>query len=314
MCITSIAYVIFCLERVKMNIVQFREELIPYINEMDQNAKVKKCDVTKTNGIKLCGICLQREGQTIFPTIYLESLFTEYEKGETYNTIAKKVLEIDGDAKNSAPDEFNEKFFLDYESVKGLLRAKLINTFKNKELLIDTPHKAFLDLSIVAYCDVSEICEMNASILIKDTHIKMWGVSAEDLIDDAIDNTRKRESTVRDIADVVNGNIHMSGCDAESVNNMKGMMYVVSNEDYMYGAVRMIYEDLIKGFLEKEGEGVFIIPSSIHEVLIIPNSKKVEPDTLNEMICDINSSVVSEEEILSNHAYYYSQGEGYLSV
>ena len=62
-----------------------------------------------------------------------------------------------------------------------------------------------------------------------------------------------------------------------------------------------------------EGD-LIILPSSIHEVLLIPHSNHISYEELAETVFTINQEEVPQEDRLSNHIYYYSRSKNHLSV
>lgn len=290
-----------------MNIFEFRDKIVAYIEENYSDVRVNKYDATKNNDIKLCGISIGSGNYNICPTIYLESFFETYKNGTSIEEIVEKIFEIEKDAKIYAPDTFDERFYTDFVNVQDNLRIKIINRFKNKELLKGCPYRAFLDLAVVAYCDASQFCGFSASVLIKNEHLSIWGKEADEVLDIAINNTKKLPKLVRDITDFP-GICHLStGVD-------KGLMYVVSNQDLYYGAAEIMFEDTLLELIRDENKGIYIIPSSIHEIIVILCNDEVDTEELNSLICQVNKQSLPKEDFLADHAYYYSKNEGYLYV
>ena len=87
--------------------------------------------------------------------------------------------------------------------------------------------------------------------------------------------------------------------DTES-EDKEDVMYVLSNRSRSYGAAAILY----KGRLEGIGE---YLPSSVHEVIIIPQSAAPGQEELSDLVTEINTTQVDAEEVLSNHAYYYDR-------
>lgn len=91
-------------------------------------------------------------------------------------------------------------------------------------------------------------------------------------------------------------------------------MYVLSNKLKNYGAACIAYPyilDMLAGVLK---ENFYVLPSSVHEVIIVPESSQIRQSELERMVREINETQVPEEEILSNHAYFYYAQEGKLQL
>ena len=89
-------------------------------------------------------------------------------------------------------------------------------------------------------------------------------------------------------------------------------MYVLSNNQRNYGAVSILYEGLLKDIGERLQEDYYVLPSSVHEVIIVPESNSPGQEELEHMIVEINETQVEPEEVLSDRAYYYSRKEARL--
>ena len=81
-------------------------------------------------------------------------------------------------------------------------------------------------------------------------------------------------------------------------------MWVITNEKKLNGAVQMLYDENLHGLSERLGDDLYILPSSVHEIICVPASKG-NPEELAGMVQEINMSAVPLEERLSNQVYHY---------
>ena len=296
-----------------MNIKDFRTEVITYIEENYEDVNALNCDMVKNNSVKLCGITIKQREGIVFPTIYLEPYLEQYINGTPLETIVKNIMEQSENAK--IDDSIDIDFFSNYERVKDKLYAKIINTNKNSELLNEIPHKHFLDLSIVVYCDMSEIIGVNATVLVRNEHVDKWGVMKDKVIEDAYENTRNREVIVKDIMEIVGAYAEcVEKEDQETMFSSNGNMLVMTNDKMSFGAIGMTFDDKLDEFCCKKHKGIYIIPSSIHEVILVPDNERIDEEWLNNIIKEVNKTSLSKEEVLSENAYYYSAYDGYSIV
>lgn len=277
--------------------------------KVGENYHVKLNDVMKNNGVVLRGITLLQDGGNISPTIYLNPYYDAYENGEiTIAAIVTDVLETYMQNKSSC--NIDMKFFLNYEAVKSRIIFKLINTEKNRELLEDIPHIPFHDLSIVFQYLVSGEQFRDATILIRNVHIGLWKVNAHDLYECALENTPLLQGY--ELADMktILGEYYASGViDDEEIEDMQQEvpMYVLSNKSRVNGAACILYKDLLKDFSMEVDKDLYILPSSTHEVILLPSDGTQESAQLKEMVQEVNRMQVAEEEVLSDSVYYYDR-------
>ncbi len=280
------------------------------------NYRVRLNDVRKNNGVVLRGLTVMQDDSNISPTIYLNNYYEEYAEGRaTFVNVVNDVM--DTYYRNKVNQSVDMRCFLNYESVKRRVVYKLVNTEKNRELLEDVPHIEFLDLSIVFQCMIAQEELGTASILIHNVHMKLWDVSVEALYQAAKENTQRLlKYEIKSMTDVLYEIINeeegeeydYDKCMAECSNSVP--MYVLSNKNRVEGAACILYPDLIRDFAEAIGSSYYIIPSSVHEVLLLPAEHEEESAEIKSMIREINDTQVSREEILSYSLYFYDREEG----
>ena len=276
-----------------------------------ENYRVKLNDVMKNNGVVLRGITLMQDDSNISPAIYLNPYYDAYENGDTtLGTVIDEV--IDTYERNKINRSIDMKFFLNYETVRSRIIFKLINTEKNRELLRDVPYIPFHDLSIVFQCLVSEERFGNASILIHNVHLQLWKVNARELYECALENTPLLQGyELADMNTVLEEMKALGGIDDEEIEDMQQEvpMYVLSNKSRINGASCILYKDILKDFAMVVDKDLYVLPSSIHEVILLPSDGTQESEQLKEMVREINQSQVEKEEVLSDSVYYYRRSD-----
>lgn len=279
------------------------------------NYRVRLNDVRKNNGVVLRGLTVMQDDSNISPTIYLNNYYEEYISGRA--TLVNVVNDVmDTYRRNKVNQSVDMRYFLNYESVKQSIVYKLVNTEKNKELLEDIPHIDFLDLSIVFQCMIAQEELGRASILIHNVHLKLWDVSVEKLYQAARENTQRlQEYEIKTMAEVLREIVRTENPEeADDEDYVTGLsenvpMYVLSNKSRVEGAACMLYPNLIRDFADAVGSSLYIIPSSIHELLLLPAGQEEESREIKHMIREINDTQVNAEEILSYSLYFYDREE-----
>lgn len=281
----------------------------------ETGTKVIIMEVCKNNGVKKKGLMVKTKDCNMAPTVYLEEFYREYKKGKTLEEIAEAVVEVYRD--NDTFRGFRIENFKDFEKMKSQLVFRVINYEKNAEILKDSPYIMFLDLAIVPYISFA-VDESNwGSILVKNEHLDIWGITKENVMKIAAENTpklmqpqiHKMEDTIRQLL-VAGGGEETK----EYVNLLEDMeeredkipMYVLTNPKNLYGATCIVYNGVIEMFAEEMGEDIYILPSSIHEVILLPASKALSCAELKDMVREINMTQIPTEEVLSDHVYRFS--------
>ncbi len=283
-----------------MNFKAFVDDIADMLQErMGDGYEIKVIRVTKNNDVELTGIAVTRQEDSIFPTIYLESLYEEYREGETLADLVDRIVNCYEE--QSMALDLDMDFFRDYDRVKDRIFYKLVSFEKNRKFLRDAPYLRWHDLAIVFYYALEEDVAERASITIKRQHMLMWKQSAESLYRAAGRNTRRgMPELLISMQDLV---MELTGICVKEEEALP--MYVLTNQEKRYGAAALLYSERIKGLAERLESDLLILPSSIHEVLLLPDDHSREYDTYRQMVEEVNRTQVEPEEVLSYGLYRY---------
>ena len=290
--------------RENMGFQKFVENIVDLLQErMGDAYEIRVLHVTKNNDVEQTGIAITRQEDSIFPTIYLEGLYQEYREGEMLGVLVERIINCHEE--QSMALELDMDFFRDYGRVKDRIFYKLVSLEKNKKFLRDAPHLRWHDLAIVFYYELEKDMVEGGSITIKRQHMLMWKQNAESLYRTA------RRNTKRDMPELL---VSMG----ELISEMTGVsvreddatpMYVLTNQEKRFGASAMLYSEKIGQLAERFGCDVLILPSSVHEVLLIPDDHIREYAFYRQMVAEVNRTQVEPEEVLSYGLYRYCRKE-----
>lgn len=265
----------------------------------------------KNNGKERKGALIENPGVNISPTIYLEEFYERFEDGSSIGEVAEEVLAFYEKVK--CVKSWDASWLTEYEKVRGKIIFKVINTRKNKQMLQKMPHRELLDLSIVFHV-LLEMDESGTSTMpIDEDVMNKWGVNPETLYQDALNNVaRLFPSHLIPMTDVVAELLYgrkefHNLLETEEKENLWDMMYVLTNEKRTFGAACILYPNMLERIGEILKEDYFVLPSSVHEIVIVPQSQSKEMNELDEMVKEINAAEVADEEVLSDHAYFYER-------
>ncbi len=290
-------------------------------------ASVNIKQVMKNNGIVLHSIMVTEKERNVSPTIYLDGLHEAYEEGETFSKVMEEILQIYEESRMKKNMDMD--FFLDYGRMAGQVVYKLIRYESNRELLSQVPYVRFLDMAVVFYCHVPGTGMDNATILIYNSHLELWGITKERLCRDAQKNTRRilpprllsieemmKEIFVQDLRQKCGESKDDEEWLAQTAGRImdslvgdvpRPAMYVLGNKRKLFGAAVILYEGILGEIAEAFGCGYFLLPSSVHEVILIPDDNRHNPEELWNMVCEINATQVAPEDVLTDSVYYFSR-------
>ena len=274
--------------------------------EMKETVIVEIHDVVKNNGMVLTGLTIREKGCNIAPTIYVNDGFKNYKNGKEMDELIAGYLRV---YKESKPNgSFSIDFFTDFEQAKKRITMKLVNVERNCEMLKEVPYYKLCDLAIIFQVQVEANEFGRATITVRNEHMNLWGTETSVLFDNAKANMEQKQPVrIQSIVEVLKEMIgEMS---EELFEEAKSQMYVLSNESMRNAAAGMIFTDKLQEFANVHNSNLFILPSSIHELLLIPDNGDIDVDSLESMVREVNLTQVEPDEVLSDNVYYYNRGD-----
>ena len=266
----------------------------------------------KNNSTQKDSISILFTGENVSPAIYLDYFYERYREAVPIDQIAGQILVCYCHAKKTGRTDFS--FYLDFEKVKEHLFCKIVNYERNIPVLDLIPHKRFLDLAIVYYCEVESDSFGTGTVLVQNPHLLLWGIDQSRLHEIAVYNTL--HSISPDFVEI-----------SELVEDMTGLvidpqlvqvlpMYVLTNNKKHFGAVNLYFPEVLEMVAGKLSSDFYVLPSSIHECMVIPaeDSVRLHGADYQEMVQEINDEFVAQEEILSDSVYRYYRDRKELCI
>ena len=264
--------------------------------------------VCKNNGVVLQGLMIRKEEDRIMPTIYLNSFWEAYEGGVTFTEIIKKIVSIYRE--DGVGRKLDVTFFTEFDKVKERVCYRLVNREKNKEFLEQVPYIPMLDLAICFYYAFDSVGVENGMIPIYRSHLENWGVSERDLLAYAMKNTpRLFPREVITMENVLGDLLQELPEDMKQDIMEKMSMKILTNSSKTYGACSILYPGVLEQMAEQMKGDLYLIPSSVHEFLVVPREQERSREELKEMIAEVNKTEISPEEVLSDHLYIFYRKE-----
>lgn len=326
-----------------MEFKKFAEEvkkgLEVLIKDKISDGKVILRKVRKNNNVKMVAVSIVKEGEKAMPTIYLKEYYKRYNDGASIEVLCQEIYEVYEQGIAHFNKYIDVEKLLNYEMVKDHIYYKLINYEKNRIMLKEHPHIRFLDMAIVFYVMVNSYEDGQATALIHNVHLINWNVTSEDIKELAFENTwREQKPVIRKMEDIVSELIMEDIIDdddileeeicyggytyseirdkvREQIDNAREFedmrMFVLTNESRINGATCITYPGILEKFGNKLNDDFYVIPSSIHEVILVPKAQW-KKERFDDMVKDVNSTELDPVEILSDHAYLYNRKTGML--
>lgn len=287
-----------------MTFENFKQELITTTqSKLGNDAYVTTKDVVKNNDVSVPGLILSdkgRKGLRESPIIYLNNCYDLYQKGSSMDEIADGICDVYKNKNKQVLDKAG--MIRDFDICRHRIVGRLINAEKNEKLLVTVPHVKVKDLVVIFQLYLSD--EMSTTIT--NWLMKMWDISLDELVSLAKMNTRRLlGSKLEDLNNIVR---RLTGVTEGDVPNMDA--YCLTNRIGSYGAILMLDNELLSEIGDSLGGDYYILPSSVHECIIIPTrltdeNAELSAKSLKEIVHSVNTTVVSPDEFLSDSVYYW---------
>lgn len=261
----------------------------------------------KNNNVFLDALFIKGE-KNIVPAIYLEPYFQEYEKGAALENILQRIADMYVKSMEQA-GEFPVDGF-QYDKVKDGIFVVVQNAEMNRDLLENVPHEIKEDLALLYRASIKLSNGEQGSVLINNDHLASWGIDEKTLREAAWSNMHHCH---RPVFASINDILQELGYDGIPEQGSLVEMYVLSNEEKNYGAAYMFDEDLMKSIADRLKSDLVVIPSSIHETILLKKNNDMNPELLKEMVREVNRTQLHPTEILSDEVYQYDRETQTLS-
>ncbi len=300
-----------------MDYREFREKILEELKDFYGNdAYVKIQRIRKNNGVQKYGVVIQftnNEPDSIVPIVYLEELYDYYNNGsmDTEECIGEIINNSEEFLKQQEEVKKMSANITDWEHVKHKVYPILLSRKDNKDLLKTLVTIDMLDL-LVAYMAREEAVDGKiSSIQINNFLFSRYGISKEELHMQALSNVKKDGYEFYEFTGILKNlikdepfadDIKENGC------GTKGIMYIMTNTSMFYGTTGILDSKWLRE--KTDGINYYIIPSSVHELVFVPDNGSISQEDLDEVVQEVNNLMLKDEEKLSDHCYYYDAETG----
>ncbi|MQN01563.1 MAG: hypothetical protein DUD27_02285 [Lachnospiraceae bacterium] len=244
---------------------------------------------------------LQIPNRRLSPVIYPDYFYQKYTNGSSFEEIVENVKDA---IRYTDEDSFDFDEFSDYQVAKKHLVPRLINLADNQEMLEKRAYAEYLNLAVIFTYVISSESEELVTFTITNDQLSGWKVSKEQIFRDSIKSARKiMPYTIDPIRELLPETYR---------DDPSNPFYVLTNTRKQYGAACVLYDHVLSDFADQIGENFYLIPSSVHEMLLLPESLGISPWDMEKMLIEVNSAIVKPEEVLSDKVYYFDKETGKL--
>lgn len=287
-----------------MDFNEFQNQILQEAKDRMWGVQVEIRPVEKLQGESYTGLSIQPNDSPMAATLNLDSVYNQMvDQGKSFQEVADDLITHAADIIVDMP-KIDVNDITNYDQMKNTLVVQVIPTDRNAEMLADIPHKNIEDMSLVYRMQIDQNENGTSSVLITNAMLENYGVTVDQLHQDAMDAAViNNPATFRSMQEVLSD---LMGMPADLMPPMDGpQMYVASVENSLNGAGVIAYPDFMNQVAEQVGGDFFVLPSSVHEVLVIPDDGSIDRHDLESMVREVNASEVLPKDQLSDNVYHY---------
>ena len=253
-------------------------------------------------------VTVKPEDAIIGVNLNMTEIYERYDRGMSYDTLVSEVAEKADRALHDHPD-FNLEALQDYDQMKEKLSMEVVSAERNADLLEKVPHKNMEDMAVVYRFVLDSDSDGRGSILVTNQLMDNYGITAEQLHADALQYAPvMRPAVIQTMAETL---LEMMGPEAKDMIPVlpDDPLFVATVPDKIQGAGVLAYQDFMEQAAERVGGDFFILPSSIHEILLVRDDGTFDINHLEDMVKQVNETEVAPEDLLTDSVYHYDSKE-----
>ena len=301
-----------------MTIKEFANELIVTLHqrfpELFEGARFAIHTVPKQGGICLTGITVRMKDSQIAPCYYIDEQYNKYMAGMSLSEAVSDMVNTIREYTPAIPD-FAVSEITEFEKVKDIIVPKLIDGRSGKnDAYLDNKVRTRIpgtDLIVIYLIDLSKDETSSMTIPVTIPLFEQWSTSLEELHLAAINNGNRLKPPY--IADLVTVLMGTDPLPLEDLSTSVPML-ILTNASKVNGASVILYPGLIPMLMDYFPQGIWLLPSSIHEWIILQKSFCDNPADLKDTVTAINTSHVAPEDQLSDSVYTLDKDGNLVTV
>lgn len=264
-----------------------------------------ECEVPKNNGIWK-GIEIHIPESTAAPIIYPDRMYDLRYPGEPIKTLAERLSdkvwkEICRENEIIAK-QFNN---LMCQETDFPLSAAVVSYEINKEWLKDIPHEQIEDLAVYPKINIGT----DAMVRVTPEILSKLHITKEEALKEAKKNTAKN-MVFKNLEEILFSDVVERDGDPEITSALmpsstESPMFVLTNKERHDGAAMIACPEVLQTVHELMGDDYYILPSSVHEVLIVPKHIPLLLEDMQKTVRQINEESVEPIDRLSDNVYEF---------
>lgn len=299
-----------------MNEREYRDFTVDVLRQrLGEEAEVSLLEVDKPNDTKREAVLLKGKQEGLCPILYLDGLYDEYQRtGDEYSG-ADRCISVFSGKEAEAFRDLEVRF--DWEFLRPRLEIRLVEKERNRAYLQDKVYEGMLDLAVMFGVVFRQKDGLQASIPVTQALMESCGIGREELSEAAWQNLQREEFDIKPMSEILQSLMGEDVFLPEFLCGEGGTeLYVATNEWDLFGARVMCRKDLLGAFAGGLGRNLYLLPSSVHEIILVRDEGNMDVEQLREVVHEVNGNegVMRNEDILSDSVYYFDRETGEVRI
>lgn len=264
----------------------------------------------RNNSVEFDSLRIFQGEKEIHSGISLQEYYIAYQSGKTIHDISFDIFQFYDACWNANMQTSNSIF--PFSILSSNLIFRLISQDKNQIILNKVPHILFFDFAITFH---RLICMKEDNIITSCVTLeecKEWNLTEQELFQISLRNMPNLlPSKLHTMEEMILGLMDQEFSeytreDSVLLQRKEGHtypMYVLTNSLGIHGAASILYPGLLDECYKMFSSEFFILPSSVHELILVPFTEDLKQENLRAMVLEVNESHIAEEDFLSNTIY-----------
>ena len=279
-----------------------REHIAEHLPEIEMGREPMLKKVEKNNGVSFTGLLVSStDDMSVAPNIYLEYYYQRYSDGSTMDSVIEEIADEYRNIRSNALSIGKLTSIDDWKQDLSRVFVKLVSLERNRNQLADKPYMQFQDLAVTFRVLVQMDRNGVSSTPVTNDMLKDYGKTVEELYEIGLKNyIEKFPTRLQTFGELFSGRFDLPPLFMDEPE-----MYILTNDICVNGATTVLDKESLAQAREMIGEDFFIMPSSIHECILVPEREAMDKNGLAQLVYEVNREVLSETDFLSDTVYHY---------
>lgn len=294
----------------KMGFEEFCQQVEGMVRKRFGEDQGYRCSLKRVpkNNITRTGLKILAPGKRNAVVLYLDPFYQEYRNGQTLQEISGGIVR--GCLEETFP-RLPDINLNDYREIEGRLRIQLVSRVRNRAYLEEGIYRPNPIGASIVKIWLGSTEEGTMETRVTKQYLDVWGVTEQTVFETALKNSQEKEGIqFRPLTAVLweLGKLKIKPLEEEPID--RNELYLLSNKRRNNGAAVLLYPGVLEAVHEKMGGDYYILPSSIHELLVVSQETDCTLAELREAVQSTNKKEVLPEERLGDDVYEFRKETG----